>query len=41
MATTLKKFNLAGKATGQLEIDDSMAHEEANGQMIKDYITFS
>lgn len=35
---TLKKYNLAGQAIGQVEIDDQLAHAEANSQMVKDYI---
>lgn len=37
--TTLKKYNLSGKAIGNIQIDDTFAQAEANGQMIKDYIT--
>lgn len=35
---TLKKYNLEGKETGKVDIDDSFADFEVNGQMIKDYI---
>lgn len=35
---TLKKYNLAGKEVGTVEIDDRLATAEANGQMVKDYI---
>lgn len=35
---TLKKYNLTGKAIGQVELDDRLAHAEANTQMVKDYI---
>ncbi len=35
---TLKKYNLSGKAVGDIKIDDSLANAEANGQMVKDYI---
>lgn len=35
---TLKKYNLAGKEVGQVNIDDNLINAEANGQMIKDYI---
>jgi large subunit ribosomal protein L4 len=35
---TLKKYNLAGKEIGQVNIDDTWLNVEANGQMIKDYI---
>ncbi len=36
---TLRKYNLAGEDVGQIEICDSIALAEVNGQMIKDYIT--
>lgn len=35
---TLKKFNLAGKEIGQVQIDDRLINAEANSQMVKDYI---
>lgn len=35
---TLKKYNLTGKEVGQVELDDRLAHAEANTQMVKDYI---
>ncbi len=35
---TLKKYNLAGKEVGQVQIDERLINAEANGQMIKDYI---
>jgi large subunit ribosomal protein L4 len=35
---TLKKYNLAGKEVGQVEIDEQLINAEANSQMIKDYI---
>jgi large subunit ribosomal protein L4 len=35
---TLKKYNLAGKEIGQVQIDERLINAEANGQMIKDYI---
>lgn len=35
---TLKKYNLAGKEVGQIEIDDRLVNAEANSQMVKDYI---
>ncbi len=38
MATNLKKFNLAGKEIGTIELDDEFVNAEANSQMIKDYI---
>lgn len=34
----LKKYNLAGKEIGQVAVDESLTHAEANSQMIKDYI---
>lgn len=34
----LKKYNLAGKEIGQVNVDEHLAKAEANGQMIKDYI---
>lgn len=37
--TTLKKYNLSGKSVGNIKIDDTLAQAEANGQMVKDYIT--
>ena len=36
---TLKKYNFDGKEIGQVHIDDAFAKAEANGQMVKDYIT--
>ncbi len=39
MATVkLKKYNLAGKELGTIDISEDLANAEANGQMIKDYI---
>ena len=35
---TLKKYNLAGKETGKVEVDDAFAEAKAHGQMVKDYI---
>ncbi len=35
---TLKKFNLAGKEVGHVQVDDALANAEANSQMVKDYI---
>lgn len=35
---TLKKYNLAGKVIGQVQIDEQLINVEANSQMIKDYI---
>lgn len=35
---TLKKYNLAGKEIGQVQIDDRLINAEANSQMVKDYI---
>lgn len=35
----LKKYNLAGQEVGQIDVDDQWIKAEANGQMIKDYIT--
>lgn len=37
--TKLKKYNLTGKQVGEVSIDQRLANAEANGQMIKDYIT--
>lgn len=36
---TLKKYNFNGKEIGNVELDDEFVATEANGQMIKDYIT--
>lgn len=36
--TSLKKYDLAGKVLGQVEIEDSLLECVANSQMIKDYI---
>lgn len=35
---TLKKYNLAGKEIGQVNVDERLINAEANNQMIKDYI---
>jgi len=35
---TLKKYDLAGKGQGEVEIDDGLLSPEANAQMIKDYL---
>jgi large subunit ribosomal protein L4 len=35
---TLNKYSLEGKKVGSVEIEDTFAEAEANGQMIKDYI---
>lgn len=35
---TLNKYNLEGKKIGSVNVDESLANAEANGQMIKDYI---
>ena len=35
---TLKKYNLAGKEVGDVQIDDKTLETNANSQMIKDYI---
>lgn len=35
---TLKKYNLAGKEIGQVNLNEELIHAEANSQMIKDYI---
>lgn len=35
----LKKYNLAGQEIGQVDLNDPWIEAEANGQMIKDYIT--
>lgn len=35
---TLKKYNLAGQEIGHVQVQDSLAEAEANGQMVKDYI---
>jgi large subunit ribosomal protein L4 len=34
----LKKYNLAGKEVGHIDIDDELLKASANSQMIKDYI---
>lgn len=34
----LTKYNLEGSEVGHVQIDDTLANAEANGQMIKDYI---
>ncbi len=34
----LKKYNLAGKEIGQVDVDEKLINAEANSQMIKDYI---
>lgn len=36
--TKLKKYNLSGKHTGDVQVDKKLVDAEANGQMIKDYI---
>lgn len=36
---TLKQYSLSGKETGTVDVDASLADAQANGQMIKDYIT--
>ncbi len=36
--TKLKKYNLVGKETGQVTVEDHLIEAEANSQMIKDYI---
>lgn len=35
---TLKKYSLEGREIGEVEVNDTLANAEANGQMIKDYI---
>jgi len=35
----LKKLNLTGQSIGEVDVDARLANAEANGQMIKDYIT--
>ncbi len=35
---SIKKFDLSGKALGQIDVKDDLLKREANGQMIKDYI---
>lgn len=35
---TVTKYDLKGKQTGTVQISDTLANAEANGQMIKDYI---
>jgi large subunit ribosomal protein L4 len=35
---TLKKYNLSGQEIGSVEVSDSLANAEVNGQLIKDYI---
>ncbi|HNA62484.1 MAG TPA: 50S ribosomal protein L4 [Rhabdochlamydiaceae bacterium] len=35
---TIKKVDLSGKEVGQVKVDDSILKQEANSQMIKDYI---
>jgi len=37
--TTLKKYNLTGQEVGHLQVEDALVNAEANGQMVKDYIT--
>jgi large subunit ribosomal protein L4 len=39
VTTTLKKYNLTGKKLGEVQVDERIVNAEANGQMIKDYIT--
>ncbi len=34
----LKKYNLAGKEIGQMDVEQALINAEANSQMIKDYI---
>lgn len=34
----LKKYNLAGKEVGQVDVEDHLIEAEANNQMVKDYI---
>ncbi len=34
----LKKYNLAGQEIGTVEVDETLANAEANGQSVKDYI---
>lgn len=36
--TNLKKYDISGKAIGEIKIDDSLVNVMANSQMIKDYI---
>ena len=36
--TKLKKYNIAGKEIGHVEVNETFLNAEANGQMIKDYI---
>ena len=36
---TLKKYNFAGQEVGHIKLDDRLVKAEANGQMVKDYIT--
>jgi large subunit ribosomal protein L4 len=35
---TLKKYNLSGKNTGEVSLEDALLVEKANPQMIKDYL---
>lgn len=35
---SLTKYNLEGKATGNVQVHEALSEAEANGQMIKDYI---
>ena len=35
---TLKKYNLAGKEVGSVDINDDLVNATANSQMVKDYI---
>jgi large subunit ribosomal protein L4 len=35
---TIKKVDLSGKEVGQVKVDDAILKQEANSQMIKDYI---
>lgn len=36
---TIKKYNIGGKEVGEVEVEEAFTNAEANGQMIKDYIT--
>lgn len=38
MVSTLKKYNLKGEETGEIKSPEGFTAEEANSQMIKDYI---
>jgi len=39
VTTTIKKYDMTGKEIGHVVVSDSLVEAEANGQMVKDYIT--